>query len=190
MKSTLIAIVILLELCGGHRANAQTADVTGVLARLQDPTSTDDAVNEIESSDTDVKKSISARLPAMMLKEDNYVIRNNESKLAGDLKVGACVPILYRIYVKGDALPTGVTASMRWRLTDDPAGHALVQIGDPAVPYMKELLTSGDVHEREKAVRVLANINSPTALDALRAHRSSESDKYLQGVIDNLAPPN
>jgi hypothetical protein len=115
-----------------------------LLRDFRTSTATDDAVKEIEASDADVKKAISDRLPALMQNEDNYVIRNNGSKLAEDLKVAACVPILYRLYVKGDALPTGVTSPIRWRLMDDPVGHALVQIGDPAIPYMKELLKSSD----------------------------------------------
>jgi hypothetical protein len=145
MKRLLLtAIVSLLEFVGSHSADAQNTDVTAVISRLQDPITTDDAMKEIEAFDADVKKAISDRLPALMQKEDNYVIRNNESKLAGDLKVVACVPILYRLYVKGDALPTGVTSTIRWRLMDDPAGHALVQIVDTAIPYMKELLKSSD----------------------------------------------
>jgi hypothetical protein len=144
MKPIFTAFVILLEFAGILSVNAQNTDATAAIARLQDPTATDDAVKEIEASDADVKKAISDRLPALMQNEDNYVIRNNGSKLAEDLKVAACVPILYRLYVKGDALPTGVTSPIRWRLMDDPAGHALVQIGDPAIPYMKELLKSSD----------------------------------------------
>jgi len=188
MKTTMsIAMLVVCVLFAPQTGISQT-DVSAIVTRLQNPATSNDAVKEIEAGDSEIKSAIADKLPSLMANEKNDAVLNNESKLAGDLKVVASVPILVSIFEKGDLIPTGVTMATMWRMANDPAGHALVQIGDPVIPYMKRLLTSNQAESREKAFRVLGNIKSSAALDALKQHRSSESDKRLQNVIDNLAP--
>ncbi len=189
MRFTSLAILIALRVLAPNHGVTQQEDISTLIARLQTADTSDAAVKEIDAGSPDLKSSISDKLPSLMPDEKNNSVLNNEIKLAGDLKAVGCIPFLVTIFVKGDLLPMGLTATMRWHMVDDPAGHALVQIGDPTIPYMNKLLTSNQREDREKAIRVLGNVKSPAAMDVLKEHRDSESDQYLQYVIDKLATP-
>jgi HEAT repeat protein len=189
MKTILITIS-MVSLLFAPQVGFSQVDASAIVTRLQNADTSDDAVKEIESGNSELKSAIADKLPSLMSNEKNYDVLRNESKLAGDLKVIACIPILFSIFVNGDAIPMGTTSAMRWHMVDDPAGHALAQIGDPVIPDMKKLLTSNQSDNRVKAIRVLGNINSQDALDALKQHRSSESDKRLQQMIDDVASRN
>jgi HEAT repeat protein len=189
MKTTYMAVLTLLGLLTVNTGVGQQTQMSMILSHLQDPEMSDAAVVEIAAGSPDLKKIIADKLPSLMLEQKNYVVLNNESRLAGDLKVIACIPVLVTIFVEGDLLPNALTGMMRFRMDNDPAGRALAQIGDPVIPSMKKLLSSGDRDVREKAVRVLANINSPSALEVLKEHRGSESDPYLQDIIDRYTAP-
>jgi HEAT repeat protein len=183
MKTGLIATLIL---SGLPASLAQQTDVSTLIAHLRNAATSNVAVKEINAAGPEIKKSVADNLPSLMAHEKNDIVLNNESRIAGDLKVIACIPILVTIFLKGDLVPTGLTATMRWRMVDDPAGRALVQIGDPVIPEMTKLLTSDQRDDREKAVRVLGNIKSPAALNVLKEHLPSESDPHLRDVIDRV----
>jgi len=170
------------------RTGFSQVDATAVVAQLQNADTSDAAVKEIEAGDSELKSAIADKLPSLMSNQKNYDVLRNESRLAGDLKVVACIPNLVTFFVNGDVIPGGTTSTQRWHMVDDPAGHALVQIGDPVIPYMKKLLTSNQSDDRYKAIQVLGNIKSAAAIDVLKQHRSSETDQRLQYVLDKLAP--
>jgi hypothetical protein len=171
------------------QAGFSQVDVSAIVTRLQNADTSDDAVKEIESGDSELKTAIADKLSSLMSNEKNYTVLRNESKLAGDLKVISCIPSLVNIFVNGDAIPMGTTSTMRWHMVDDPAGHALAQIGDPVIPDMQKLLMSNQSDNRVKAIRVLGNINSPAAKKVIQEHRASESDQRLQYMIDKLTTP-
>jgi HEAT repeat protein len=186
MKTMSAAALIMLGLLVAHRGIGQQADEDRAIARLQDAATSDAALQEIKTGSSELQSAIVSKLPSLMANEKEAVILDNESRLAGELKVIACIPTLIVRYVRGDVLPMGTTSTMRWRMVDDPAGQALVKIGDPVIPSISKLLKSDQKDVREKAIRVLGNIKSPAAIDALAAHRSSESNEYNQYLIDKL----
>ena len=172
MKAKVLRILFLLGLLAPNIGLAQQAGLSMLIGRLQNSDTSDDAVKEIEAASPELKDAVKDKLCPLIRGEKTDVVLNNEIKLAGDLKAVNCTPDLVFIFVKGDLLPTGVTTTMRWHMVDDPTGRALVQIGDPVIPYMKKLLTSNQKEDREKAIRVLGNIKSPAALNALKEHRN------------------
>jgi HEAT repeat protein len=189
MKAKVLRILILSGLLAPDIGLSQQTDLSMLIGRLQNSDTSDDAVKEIEAASPELKDAVKDKLCPLIRSEKTDVVLNNEIKLAGDLKVANCAPDLVLIFVKGDLLPTGLTGTMRWHMVDDPAGRALVQIGDPVIPYIRKLLTSNRKDDREKAIRVLGNIKSPAALNVLKEHRDSEPDQYLQNTIDKIAKP-
>ena len=58
-----------------------------------------------------------------------------------------------------------------------------LQIGDPAVPALGEILQRGDLDRRSRAVYALKLIGSPKAKAVLRSHAVRESDPTLRDII-------
>jgi len=189
MKSRSVTIFTVFVLSIFHGSIAQQIRVAEMITGLQNPATSDEAVKEIEAGDAELKTSVADNLFSLMKKEKNDTVLNNESKLAGELKVTACIPILVNRFVHGDMTTNWITASIMWSMSNDPAGRALVQIGDPVIPFMSKLLASDEKYDREKAIRVLGNIDSPAALAILKQHRSLETDEQNQHVIDKVTAP-
>ncbi len=167
---------------------AQHPTNDNLLQELQVPEESNQAFAEIEkylSANQGLRSELLSHLPAMMAKEQDSQVLANESRLAGELKVRDCIPSLLALYRKGDQVGIVVTLSRIMRLADDPAGEALVKIGDPSIPSLKSLLASSNPIMRRKAVLVFVNINSAASRTALREHRPHETDPYLQHTIDS-----
>lgn len=79
------------------------------------------------------------------------------------------------------------TLSSESGLINSPAGTALVQIGDPAIPALQETLEHGELHTRWDSARALVLVNSPKAKAALREHSLRESDQSLAAYLEKAA---
>jgi HEAT repeat protein len=69
------------------------------------------------------------------------------------------------------------------RLETNPAGKALTQIGDPAIPALKDVLQHGSLRERRNAYFALNLIGSPRAKAAMRDRLGVEEDSDLEDYI-------
>ena len=72
------------------------------------------------------------------------------------------------------------------RLGDDPAGTALVQIGDPAVPAIVTALDSAPASQRLKLYLALGLIDSRRARNALADHLDGENDPDCRRVMTQI----
>ncbi len=75
------------------------------------------------------------------------------------------------------------TLGQRAQLEDLPAARALIQIGDPAVPTLVEILQNHDVRDRATAAIALDPIGSKSAVAALRDQLGHESDPIIKIYI-------
>lgn len=110
----------------------------------------------------------------------------NAVSLAGELKIVEAMPAL----AKWVSVRTGggmTTLSSESGLINSPAGTALVQIGDPAIPALQETLEHGELHTRWDSARALVLVNSPKAKAALREHSLRESDQSLAAYLEKAA---
>jgi len=69
------------------------------------------------------------------------------------------------------------------RMENNPAGAALVQIGDPAIPAVITVFDHGTSRERRYAVYVLNQINSSSTKRVLRDQLNREPDEDLRDFI-------
>ncbi len=105
----------------------------------------------------------------------------NMVSVAGQLKISRAAPALARwISVRTGMITTLYTEAS---LENSPAGTALVQIGDPAIPALQRILEEGKLDERFEATYALLRIGSSKANAAVRDHGPHESDKYLAALI-------
>jgi HEAT repeat protein len=106
----------------------------------------------------------------------------NAVRLAGELKIEEAAPSLAKwISVRNSPI---VTLSAESYLRDSPAGHALVQVGNPAIPALQKVLDQGNDDERWESSRALLLIDTPQALAVLREHVAHESDDTLVSTIN------
>jgi HEAT repeat protein len=111
----------------------------------------------------------------------NYFVWVNCVRLAGAFKLKEAIPAL--VQAINAATVEGQTLAETARLDTFPCAKALVEIGDPAVPSLVELMEKGDWRRRWFACRVLLLIGSPRSIDALRDHIDRESDQHLKQQI-------
>jgi hypothetical protein len=108
----------------------------------------------------------------------------NEVKIAGDLKLQSCILPLTAVMVRGDGIGV-ITAYTHVLLKDDPAGTALVKMGDPTIPFMNNILSdqSSPLLVRQKAILVLINLRSARSQQVLREYFPKEGNPYLKRLI-------
>lgn len=89
-----------------------------------------------------------ARLPALIEPGPGASLQVwcNGVRLAGALKTVEAAPALAK-WITVSTEPT-LTLSSEAQLRTSPAGKALVQIGDPAIPALQNLLEDGNKDQR------------------------------------------
>lgn len=105
-------------------------------------------------------------------------------RLAGGLRISQAAPALAK-WLTIDNIGEITTASFT-RLENNPAGAALVQIGDPAVPAIVQVLDHGTLRERRYAAYALNLISSVNAKSALQQHLNREPDEVLRDAIRKM----
>ncbi len=73
--------------------------------------------------------------------------------------------------------------TMRNTESPGPCWRALVQIGEPSVRPVAILLENGNLETRRRAVAVLLNFGTSTAIQPLRNHIRKEKDSHLRAFI-------
>jgi hypothetical protein len=110
----------------------------------------------------------------------------NAARLAGGLKLVEAAPALARsisLRTSGGLR----TATRAEGLTDSPAGTALVQIGDAAIPALRRVLEPGSSVRQADVVYALLLINSPSARVVLGNFAARAAPEEREFIYNRLA---
>src|SRR5215469_4144196 len=142
-----------------------------------------DQLVRLAKSDPKAREYIALHLPAMIEKgpKDNLGRWMTLVRIAGELKIAEAAPALAK-WLTIDNIGEISTAGFM-RMENNPAGAALVQIGEPSIPAVVTVFDHGTSRERRYAVYVLDQINSPSAKRSLREQLNREPDKDLRDFI-------
>ena len=163
--------------------------VATVFQRLQSSGNIHEATEQLLNrgrSDPKVREYIARHLPPMIEKGpgekgDHLGPWIEFVRLARELKIAEAAPALTK-WLTIDNIGE-ITTGGFIRLENNPAGKALAEIGDPAVPAVARVFDRGTLRERRYAVYVLNLINSPSAKATLQERLSREPDKDLRDFI-------
>ncbi len=192
----LVAVATLSGLClGNHVAATQTQSSVAELFRRMQTSKTDDEAArkllQLGSSDPAARRYLASHLPPAVGEGPKYSRERpgpqpqwlDEVRLAGELRLREAVPAL----AKWISVRTGnsniVSLSDESNLDNSPVAAALAQIGDAAVPALREILQRGNFDQRSRAIYTLKLIGSPKAKAVLREHAVHESDPTLRDII-------
>jgi HEAT repeat protein len=130
---------------------------------------------ELGPGNADPKEYLAKHLPAVINQEPKtYFVGVNCVRLAGAFRLKEAIPALVKAI--NARTPEGQTLATNARLDTFPCAKALVEIGEPAVPALIEVMEKGDWRHRWFAYRVLFLIGSPRSIGALRDHVDHESE--------------
>jgi HEAT repeats len=167
---------------------AQQPSVRDLFEQIRVETTTKDATEQflkIRPDDPEARKYLAVHL-LPLIKEDPKEHPHawmNEVRLAGAFKITEAMAALTKWIGLPMSDSPGGSLAERTRLEPFPAGRALVQIGEPAVPTLTAVLERTDWRERWVAYRALDMIGTPSAIKALRAHVDHEPDQTLKSEM-------
>ncbi len=186
MRALTLIVFVACCVCnsGAQLRPAPSRSVETLFAGLRDPATSAEAARKltvIGRKEGVAREYISEHLPGA-IKDSEGKVRENAMKLAGDIKIKAAVPVLAS-FLRYFSLagPTDFGATMRF--DNDPAGKALVEIGDSCVPAVSEVLGQGNKQARWRAALILLSIGTSAAIRALRNHIPEEKDPVVRGFI-------
>jgi len=184
-------VIFIFSLIGakGAPTHAQSPrSIPKTFAQLQVEETTDQATDQflkMGPNNVTARAYLAAHLPPLIghgLAGKPHVWLNSV-RLAGAFQIAEAIPSLAK-YIAGPAgTPRGGTIAEVERLDPLPAGKALAQIGEPAIPTLVEILNTGTHREKWVAYRALFLIGSPSAIKELRNHLGHESDLDLMSEI-------
>lgn len=173
-----------------------------LVQKLRSDKTTDEARKQLEllaNSDPVAKQYLAAQLPPMIqlgpksCPQSDIVDLDarwhacpwyNAVELSGKLRIAetatALAPwISWR--EEGPLLPT-----LEAQLVFHPAAKALAAMGDPAIPILQQVLSSGNPKDHSVAVRVLCIIHTERAKAVLREDLPRETDPAVKTMIKNV----
>jgi hypothetical protein len=107
----------------------------------------------------------------------------NAARLAGGLRLVEAAPALVKwISYRTSTL---MTSSRAEGLTTSPAGTALLQIGDAAIPALRQVLKQSESKPNMDVVYALLQINSPRARAVLRDYAARVQNAEVKEFIHN-----
>jgi hypothetical protein len=180
------AALALVPLSIAAQNSEQSAELVLEKLQSQSPANIRQASEQLlrlAKSDPKAREYIALHLPPLIEKgPKDYLGRwITLVRLAGDLKIAEAAPALVK-WLTIDNIGEISTAGFM-RLENNPAGAALVQIGEPAIPAVRTVFDNGTLRERRYAVYVLNQINSSSAKKALRDQLNREPDEDLRDFI-------
>jgi len=188
---TIVLMVSLVTLVGSTMLAQEAAKVSALFQQLQvdGDTRAYRELLKLGRTSPDARKYLAANLPRLIEKRATGESLNGWSwvravRLAGELKIADAAPALV-MWIGLDNMGTA-TLALETRLETDPAGKALVQIGEPSVHALTEVLKNGNIQQRTSAVYALRLIASTSAEKALRDQLERESDPSLRSYIEQV----
>lgn len=148
---------------------------------------------ELGNGDARARRFLAAHLPVLIDTDPRdrrpdaaTLLRSewcNAARLAGGLRLVEAAPALVkRISYRTSSL---MTSSRAEGLTTSPAGTALVQIGDAAIPALRQVLKQSESNPNMDVVYALIQINSPRARAELRDYAASVQNAEMREFIHN-----
>jgi hypothetical protein len=191
MTMRALTVTILVACCacnaGAQQPRASSRSVEALFAELQNPATSAKAVRSLAAlgrKQSAARGYMSGHLPAA-IRDSSGKVGENAMKLAGELKIKTAVPVLAshlrKLDLAGNMGLMDIATYMR--LEDDPAGKALVEIGDPSVGAVADVLEQGNRQARWRASLILMSIGTPAAIQALRNHIPSEKDPGVHAFL-------
>lgn len=190
-KMRVLVSMLLIILCmgGANASEWQTTgtDIAGLFDQLRNGSTSSEAASKLIKlgrEDRTVRQYISEHLPAL-IEASGGDIKTNAIRIAASLKVETAVPALVamlRYFSLAGRTDMGATMQME----NDPAGKALVQIGEPSVGPVAQVLEQGNRQARWRAALILMSIGTPAAIRAVRSHISKENDPHLRPFMEGL----
>jgi len=182
---------------GEPPARAQAQPGVAILFReLQSDGSTDQAEDKLfnlAQADPSARRYLALHLPVMIERgpkrfDPRHPNRefpdpewSNAVHLAAGLRIAEAAPALVKwIEVRTSPL---TDSYIQGTLAYQPAGRALVQIGDPAVPTLQRTIVEGAREQRWEAMYALLLINSPKAKAVLQDYEANGGDRELAPFI-------
>ena len=160
-----------------------------LLLQLQSRETTDkarEALLKKADTDADVRAYLARNLPAIIQNSSRFTQSCfNAVRLAGELKTAEAAPALAR-WIGVDNVGGEITAGSWRRLESVPAGKALAQIGDPAIPSLANVLERGTARERVYAYLALNLIASERAMTALHNRLEREDNQVIRKEIEDV----
>ena len=160
--------------------------------RLQSFSTTDESFErflKLGKKRGDIRRYLAEHLPEKIAAGpgDHLTVWENEVGLAGHLRIVEAIPPLIQ-YIDRVFRPelNSMTFSSAAMLRGFPAGAALGEIGEPAVPALSSVLETGDYQKRWVASRALNMIEAAAATEALGKHLPNESDPKLKAYIEDV----
>jgi HEAT repeat protein len=184
-----IVICLTLGTLGANSPAQEAPDIRKLFAQLNEPSTTDLAAREIlkaANTNASARQYIVRRLPDIINKQKpEDAVWQNAVHLAGELKTSEAIPSLLRALSLGPAGgPQITTFATQMRLEDDIVAKALTEIGDSAIPAVRNLLASEDKKTRRRAVLILRNMDSPSARKVLQERLPRETDEIIRELIE------
>ena len=184
-----IAAIFLIFCCADILRAQQTRPIPELFERLQSEDTTDESMSkflELGPSNSSAHEYLVRRLPPLIGEGPKPERRRawlNSVRLAGEFRITAAIPSLTKfIDANTGATSGGLHATAQ--LLGFPCAQALIRIGDPAVPGLREVLEKGNARNRWFGYRTLFLIGSPPAISALRDHLNREQDKEFKAEIE------
>jgi len=143
---------------------------------------------KLAKSDPEARKFLVGRMPSVIEKADPQsipamIVFENELRLVGDLQIAEASRALAQKVER----QTSVLASMGFE--EHEVIHALVEIGEPAVPAVIEVLQHGKADQRKYSAVVLGFIGSREGEAALREALARETDAEVRDYIEKALDP-
>lgn len=169
---------------------AQLASNEALFQKLESEQTTGEAFErflKLGKKRLDVREYLATHLPDRIAAgpENRAKVWDYEVNLAGLLRINETIPSLTR-HIDQSVPRDFSTLSGQENLADYPAGRALGEIGDAAIPALSSVLQTGDYQKRWVASHALNMIQAPAATDALSNHLPHESDARLRGYLERV----
>lgn len=190
------ALIVHLLAANGIPAQAESLpSISRTFAQLQAEDTTDLATEEFLKMGHDnaaLRAYLAEHLPPLILQEPEAKphVWLNSVRLAGAFQLTAATPSLAKCIGVSSGSAGGGTLSEVQRLDPFPAGKALSQIGEPAIPTLVRILDKGNHREKWVAYRALFLIGTPRAKKELRDHLSREPDQAFMLEIQKALDTN
>lgn len=184
-------VILIFILIGAEGASTQAQSPPAIpktFAQLQAEKTTDQATDQflkMGPNNVAARAYLAAHLPPLIDQESAAKphVWLNSVHLAGAFQLTEAIPSLAKCIAVSAGTPRGGTIAEVERLDPLPAGKALAQIGEPAIPTLVGILNTGTRREKWVAYRALFLIGSPRAIKELRDHLGHESDLDLMSEI-------
>jgi hypothetical protein len=170
-------------------------EVEQLFQELQSPETSDHAemrLQELGTTDAASRRFLAAHLPDLLMADPRerrsgaYTILLrpewcNAALLAGNLKLVEAAPALVK-QISYRTTPVTTSTSVEG-LTTSPAGTALLQLGDAAVPALRGVARRGDANPNMDAVYALLLINSRKSREVLKEYADTTPNPEIRKFI-------